>query len=370
MAESEPRVLVDVFVAGEDGYHTYRIPAVVMAANGDLLAFAEGRVHGSGDAGDIDMVMKRSTNGGATWGDLQVVGDFGDGGFANPAPVVDAASGDVLLLAVLEEAGSHEADIRNSRGGGRVPCAVRSSDHGETWGEVVSLAETCDRADWRWYATGPCHAIQLQRGEHAGRLVVPANFSQAGGGGNDYLGAHALLSDDGGATWRIGAVDNTHIGENEFNPNESTVVELSDGRLLFNTRDQGGTSRATRGVTVSEDGGASFVSPYAPEEALVAPVCQASLLGVDTEAGRLLVFSAPGVWDARRRMHLRVSADDGATWRDGPVLYEAAAAYSDMVALDADTIGCLFEADGYRRIVFTPVALTELAGDNEPVPQP
>jgi len=350
----------DVFTGGEAGYHTFRIPAIVRAANGDLLAFAEGRVDGGGDSGNIDLVMKRSVDGGATWGPVQRVADNDDGCIGNPAPVVDRASGDVVLLAVQQPAGAHEGDIRNDRGGYRDPYVLRSTDHGHTWSDPESLAETCDREDWRWYATGPCHGIQLRHGEHAGRMVVPANFSVIGGGGNDRLGAHALISDDAGHTWRIGAVDGTHVGDNNLNPNESTVVELAGGRLMFNCRDQGGASHATRAVAYSDDGGATFAGSYTAEDGLVGPVCQAALLGVDTAAGRIILYSGPGVWDSRQRMQIRYSADAGETWRDGPVLHAGSAAYSDLVEVEPGTIGCLYEADGYSRITFTRVPLSAL----------
>ncbi len=363
---SIPFQTTDVFIAGEDGYHTYRIPAVVAAANGDLLAFAEGRVNGRGDAGNIDLVMKRSTDGGRTWGDLQVIAEDGTNTVGNPAPVVDRATGDVLLLVVKKPGDAHEGDIRNDQGGYCDPYLLRSIDHGATWTGPVSLAETCDRDDWRWYATGPCHAIQLRHGDHAGRLVVPANFSRVGSGGNDHLGAHALLSDDGGHTWRIGAVDASYIGDNTLNPNESTVAELADGRLMFNCRDQHGTSRATRAVTFSDDGGETFTGPYTADERLVAPVCQASLLTVDQQdGGQLIVFSGASEWDSRSQMQLRVSADAGRTWHDGPVLHAGSAAYSDLVALAPETIGCLFEADNYGRIVFTRVPVASVSADLE-----
>lgn len=353
----------DVFVRGESGYHSFRIPAVVTATNGDVLAFAEGRVNGLSDWGNIDLVMKRSTDGGATWSELQVIADNGDGCFGNPAPVVDRRNGHVLMLAVRQPAGVHEGMIRSGQAGYRDPYVLRSRDHGRTWSEPESLVATCDREEWRWYATGPCHGIQLQYGEHAGRLIIPANFSLHGGKGNERLGAHAIYSDDGGATWQIGAVDATHVGKTELNPNESTVVELADGRLMFNCRDQDGTSRATRAVTFSDDGGETFNSPYEPEERMVAPICQASLLGVDTEAGRVIIFSGPSQWSKREKLQLRYSTDAGQTWLDGPVLHAGSAAYSDVVEIKPGIIGCLYEADGYMRIRFARLPLTQVLAD-------
>lgn len=350
--------LIDVFRAGEDGYHTFRIPTIIRAANGDLLAIAEGRVSGQSDAGNIDLVMKRSTDGGLTWGQLTRIGDFGEGTIGNPAPVLDADSGDIIILAVLQPEGVHEGHIRNGHGY-RDPCIIRSSDHGVTWSEPVSLVETADREDWRWYATGPCHGIQLRHGPHAGRLVVPANFSTDDGAGNNQLGAHALLSDDAGHTWRIGAVDDSYVGNDHINPNESAVVELADGTLLFNTRDQGGSSRATRASTLSKDGGESFEAPYAPVDDLVTPVCQGALLSIEQEGRQVIIYSGPGVWNARELMKLRYSTDQGESWQDGPVLYDGSSAYSDMVNLAGSTIGCLFEIDSYQRIVFTTVNLEE-----------
>ena len=63
----------DVFVAGEGAYHTYRIPSVIATPKGALLAFAEGRRSGGGDAGDIDVVLRRSTDGGRSWSPMQVI---------------------------------------------------------------------------------------------------------------------------------------------------------------------------------------------------------------------------------------------------------------------------------------------------------
>lgn len=375
--------LVEVFREGEDDYASFRIPALVRAADGALLAFAEGRVHGRGDSGDIDLVMKRSVDGGRTWGELSLVADHGEGCIGNPTPVVERHSGHVVLLATMQPPGCHESEIRAGKAGSRFPCVLRSEDHGRTWSEPVSLEASCDRAEWRWYATGPCHAIQLRHGEHAGRLVVPANHSTDGGGANAYLSAHALLSDDGGRSWRIGAVDAHEVASNAVNPNESTVAELADGRLIFHCRNHGSDAGPNRLVAYSDDGGESFTAPYRPEPQLVAPVCQGALLAVavpasepsaddgaddGADAGRaepLLLFSGPGHPSQRTGLRIRLSTDAGRTWRDGPLLHAGGSAYSDLVDLGAGgadecRVGCLFEADGYARIVFSTFDAAQL----------
>ena len=227
-----------VFQSGSDGYKVFRIPAVVQAMNGDLLSFCEARQ--GGDASEIDLVMKRSTDGGKTWGELQVVqesDDFlksypdktADITIGNPAPVVDLLSptsaGRILMPFTLE----------NDR-----VFVTHSDDHGATWSTPKEITSDVKKEKWGWYATGPVHSIQIQRGPHRGRLVVPCDHRVGEDGKDDgQLGAHAIISDDHGQTWRLGAVDQTY--EDGLNANETTVVELADGSLYFNTRDQNGS---------------------------------------------------------------------------------------------------------------------------------
>src|SRR5436853_2190162 len=87
----------DVFVAGQGGYHTYRIPAMVVATNGAVLAFCEGRKAGVGDSGKIDLLLKRSLDGGTTWGPMAVVREDAGNVCGNPAPVVDQVTGEIFL---------------------------------------------------------------------------------------------------------------------------------------------------------------------------------------------------------------------------------------------------------------------------------
>jgi hypothetical protein len=342
---------VTVFESGDHGYHTFRIPAIVQAANGDLLAFAEGRRHSSSDSGDIDLVMRRSRDGGQTWQPLQLIADNERGVYGNPSPIVDQASGAVLLLTVRQDPDCHESQIRSGEKGGRTPCVMRSDDHGKSWSEPESLYKSADRKEWAWYATGPCHAIQLKHGRHAGRIVIPANHSVLKlGAGNQALGAHLLLSDDLGSTWRIGAVANGHLGDNLINPSETAVTELADGRLYLNTRDQHGSSKSTRAHTWSTDGGETLRPVFHEVDSLPAPVCQAALLTV----GNHLLFSAPSHPSQRQRLAIRSSNDGGVSWKEAVLVDPGFAAYSDLVQMADDQFGVLYEVNGYGAIRFTP----------------
>ncbi|SDU78077.1 sialidase family protein [Jiangella alkaliphila] len=360
VAEPAPERAVDqttVFDRGQDGYHTFRIPAVVQAADGTLLAFAEGRINSPGDDGDIDLVLKRSADGGVTWGPLQVVVDGGGNKFGNPVPILDERTGRVVLNVTRTGGDVSGDDIRCGRADAeqtRRSFVLYSDDHGASWSAPVEITADVKPADWRHFVGGPGHGIQITQGEHAGRLVIPGNHSAAPPPGSGLsctddrlFGAHSLYSDDGGTTWHLGGVDTTPEGV--VNPNENTVVELSDGSLYFNARDQNGTSVGARASTTSADGGASFDAPYQEIPDLVAPVVQGSILALSREADRRerLVFAAPGHPTSRENLTLWSSFDDAGSWVRGPVVYEGPAGYSDIVQIDghgrARMLGVLYE---------------------------
>lgn len=354
-----------VFESGTEGYDTFRIPAIIRSDEGTLLAFAEGRVAGGGDTGDIDLVLRRSSDGGRTWGSLQVVGDNGVNVFGNPTPVVDPATGDIVLLSTHNAGDASEAEIMRGEVTAEQSRRVfvqRSTDDGVSWSEPVDITADTKLPQWRWYATGPLHAIALEHGEHAGRLVAPANHSTSPAPGSSdtgqeakYYGAHSLYSDDGGLSWQIGGIDTPLNGV--LNPNENTVTELADGTLYFNARDQNGSSVGTRGSTTSSDGGESFDAPYQLVEGLVTPVVQGSVLRLPREDDRL-VYSGPADPSARRDLTLRYSFDAGATWRDGLTLHDGPAAYSDLVDANRRTLGVLYEngdSGTYERITYASV---------------
>src|SRR5688572_4491882 len=101
----------EIFAAGQNGYHTYRIPSLIASKPGTLLAFCEGRKNSASDAGDIDVLMKRSTDNGKTWSEHRVLWDDGTNTCGNPCPVVDQETGTIWLLLTHNLGTDREASI-------------------------------------------------------------------------------------------------------------------------------------------------------------------------------------------------------------------------------------------------------------------
>ncbi|GHG92332.1 sialidase family protein [Streptomyces lanatus] len=357
--------------SGEDGYDTYRIPATITTPRGTVLAFAEGRHDGAGDTGDIDVVLRRSLDGGCTWGPVAVVAE-GDGDTrGNPAPVVDPRTGAVVLVTSYNSGDVTEAQIMRGEVTAEQSRRVfvqRSADDGRSFTSPRDVTGDVKPPNWRWYATGPGHAIALRHGKHAGRLVVPSNHSVAPPSGSSdtgqeakYYGAHAIYSDDGGHTWRTGFVDRTYDGYS--NANESTAAELPDGRVYFNSRDQLGTSAGNRVDSVSSDGAQTLDRPYTVQPSLnEVPVVEGSVLQLPAP-GAPLLFSGPSVPTARQSMAIWRSTDGGATFKKALTLSDHRAAYSDLVPLGRRTAGILYEtgeSGTYETIEFRRIPVTDL----------
>ncbi len=325
---------VDVFVSGQDGYHTYRIPAVIRAPNGDLLAFCEGRKSAGGDSGDIDLLMKRSRDGGRTWGAAQVIWDDAGNTCGNPCPVLDASTGTLWLLLTHNLGTDRERDIAaRTAQGTRTVWVTHSTDQGATWTPPTAITATTKDPAWTWYATGPGVGIQIQHGPHAGRLVIPCDHNYDDAGLKKHVsGSHPIYSDDHGATWKIGGLIRPLV-------NECQVAELFDGRgtLLMNMRSN--HRRNVRAQATSSDGGATWTN-LTDAPPLLEPVCQASL--IRHEGAHLLLFSNPAA-KTRVQLTVRASGDNGGTWRTLAVLHPGPSAYSCLVALGSDEAGCLYE---------------------------
>ena len=337
-----------LFISGQDGYHTYRIPSLIVTTKGTLLAFCEGRKKDSGDSGDIDLLLKRSFDGGKTWTKAQVVWDDGANTCGNPCPVVDSRTGTVWLL-LTHNLGSDTEDriVNGTSKGTRTAWVTRSDDDGATWARPVEITRDVKKSDWTWYATGPGVGIQLKNG----RLVVPCNNQIAS---SKIQQAHVILSDDGGKTWKLGGVVGPQC-------DEAQVVELRDGRLMLNIRSYRGTNR--RLVAFSKDGGETF-SDLIEDRELIEPVCQGSILRYPGDQGGIL-FSNPAS-TKRERMTVRFSRDEGKTWPRARVLHEGPSAYSCLAVLSDGAIACLYECGAKNAYETITWARLVSAGLTEP----
>lgn len=341
---------VPVFVSGQDGYRTFRIPAIIKAGNGDLLAFCEGRVNGINDFGNIQIVMKRSTDKGKTWSALSIVASNDTLQAGNSAPVLDATDpaypqGRVFLFFCTGD--KTEGELRKGIGTREVWYKT-STDNGHTWSAPVNITSQVKPKGWRTYANTPGHAIQFPDGPFKGRIYIAANHSEGDPQPHfaDYK-AHGYYTDDHGKTF--------HLGEDVPFPggNECMAAPLTGGRIMLNIRNQKGHPRA-RIVAISSDGGSRWDTTYV-DNRLPDPVCQGSIL----KTGSVLAFCNPADTAERDNLLLHLSFDEGKTWsRTIPVdtiRQKDHAAYSDLVELGAHRIGVLYERDGYKTISFIPI---------------
>jgi sialidase-1 len=366
---------VPVFISGTEGYRAYRIPAILRLSGKTLLAFAEGRVNGPSDWGNIDIVMKRSTDGGRTWSPLQVVVDDDTLQVCNPAPVMDrtdpAYPGGRLFL-FYNTGNVPEREIYKGKGV-KLSWYTTSSDGGKTWSAPVNITSQVDKLnkpeldpswnhpeDWRYYANTPGHAIQLEGAPYRGRLFVAANHTQGPPlphGGSGF--AHGYYTDDHGRTFHLG----NSIGLS--GSNESTAVELSGGRVLMNSRNGGGPKY--RIEAFSPDGGMTWDTTYLDFQ-LPDPGCEGSVVQAGRHMGRpVIAFCNEASQHKRDSLTLSISWDEGRTWAKRLLVDHCGAgtpgstpvrdysAYSDIIYLGGKKVGILYEKGHYGRIVFKVV---------------
>lgn len=361
-----------VFQSGQDGHKIYRIPAIIAAPNGDLLAFCEGRVHGENDFGDINIVQKRSKDGGKTWSTLQTLVDYDHLQAGNPAPVVDLLdprfpAGRIFLF--YNTGNNHENEVRKGNGL-REAWYITSTDNGHTWSAAVNITLQVHRPrqplvnaayhfeeDWRSYANTPGHAVQFKTGKYRGRLFIAANHSAGDPqpASTDYQ-AHGYYSDDHGNTFRIS--ENIPVAGS----NEAMAATLEPNRLLMTIRNQKGEPRY-RIMASSPDGGHTWDNTYF-DSTLTDAICQGSIINLGTRNGKDILAVCNATDTSRRdNLVLRISYTGGTRWQRAIVIAKAPAdfkgddyaAYSDLVKMPQQFIGVLFEKMDYSKIVFTRV---------------
>jgi sialidase-1 len=347
----------DLFAAGADGYALYRIPGIIVTKKGTVLAYCEARKDAKGDWGPIDIVMRRSTDGGKSWLPRQTVvhveGDLpvnpvaaaqnldkpGDNTANNPVAFA-ARDGSVHLLYCLEYARCFH---------------IRSDDEGATWSEPMDITAAFEafrsEYDWKVIATGPAHGIQLR----TGRLIVPVWMSLGTGGHAHRPSVTAVIfSDDQGKTWQRGGIAIPDTPEWVY-PNETVIVETTVGTVMINARSESKNHR--RLINLSRDGGVTWAKPRF-DEALLEPICMGSIVRYskrpEAEKNRILFANphnldrldgkaAEGKSRDRRNLSVKVSYDEGKTWKHNKTLESGYGAYSDLAVLPNGDALCLYE---------------------------
>lgn len=326
---------VDVFVSGRMDqsaiYDTYRIPAICRTKKGTLLAFAEGR-NSVSDQSSNALVIRRRPNMAKAWTPLQVVATDAPHALNNPC-LLPTSSGRVWLIYQRYPAGLNEGSVKPglSRETSCLTFLKYSDDDGKSWSQPREVSAILNGEAIRSVASGPGIGIELQRGPHRGRLLFPFNQRDASG-----WTTFGFYSDDKGETWKRGPAAPKAPGTN---PNEAQCVELADGSVLMNARNQAAGRFRLQGK--SADGGRTW-STMQPVPDLPDPVCMGSVLRVSFSPD-LIALSNPTDTKTRVQGGLRFSRDGGETWSK-PVTIEAGSfAYSCLVPAGKDRIGVLYE---------------------------
>lgn len=324
---------------GESGYTAFRVVAMVVSQHETILAFTEGRQTSWRDDGAMDdIVLKRSIDGGKTWGPLIVVAEDGQNSCKDPVPVV-LPSGRIILIYQLAPYTRHQTERVN-----REVHMVYSDDDGLTWSKSHDITGMIYPDDRRWSGTGPGHGLVKELEPHKGRIIIPARISPS---------SHIIYSDDDGQTWHRGSsvpMERT---------NEATAVELSNGDIMLNSRirDENNPDVSPyRVVSISSDGGETWDEIYVDKTLVEPEGCQASLLkhSMNEETGKYnILFTNPHSSRFRVRVHgsIKLSPDDGRTWAkmykySDP--YPRYSGYSDIQVInEGGDIGILWESGAH-----------------------
>jgi sialidase-1 len=336
--------------AGPDGPTLlHRIPAVLPLPGGPLLAFAELRPT-LADNGTNDLVVSTSSDAGATWTAPRVVADLPGRSLNNPCAVHVARSphaGRTLVVFQSYPTGCGEACVQPGVTGERIcqTLVIHSDDHGTTWSAPRDITAGTKRPTGvTSVASGPGVGIQLARGAHAGRILIPFNE-----GPYNAWRVYAAWSDDGGDTWTFGepAPDGS-----PGRGNEVQAVERPDGSILMVSRQFGGGGQ--RKSTVSRDGGATW-SPLMPVADLPDPSCMGGLAERTIAGWQVIICTGPGSTTARVDGTLWASFDGGGSWPASVRIADGPFAYSVPAFLDDRRVGVLYEVDRTGTIAFTVV---------------
>ena len=326
----------------------YRIPALITAPNGDLIAAIDERVPSCNDlrgSDDINIVIRRSTNNGKTWGPIETVRDFPLGQSASdPSMIVDKITKEIFLFYNFMNLDT-EKDIYYLH-------VMKSSDNGKTWSKPEDITSQIAKPEWhkdfKFITSG--RGIQTSTGK---LLHCMANLNS---------GMHVFGSDDHGKTWFF--ID-TPIAPAD----ESKIIELIDGTWMINAR---ANKKSLRYIHTSTDGGKTWLTKA--DSTLIDPGCNASIIRYtsvkDGFKKNRLLFSNAKTIKGRTNLNVRVSYDEGETWTEGKTIYKGPSAYSSLTILKNGDIGVFFEKDEYTKNEYVQFSLKWLTDKKDRYKRP
>ena len=338
----------------DDGVHTYRIPGLVTTNNGTLIAVYDIRRNSSTDLqGDINIGMSRSTNGGQTWEPMKVIMDMGtwgglseeENGIGDPSVLVDRNNNQIWVAGVWAHGHKNKRNWTESKPGldpsqTSQLMLVKSMDDGISWSEPINITSQIKKEEWQLLLQGPGKGITLVDGT----LVFPAQYKD-----KDHIPHSTIIwSSDRGLTWNIG-------NSAKSNTTESQVIQLEDGSLMLNMRDNRNRDDKSdgngRSVAITSDLGKTWIENKSSKGVLIEPVCMASIIkenfAINDISQKLVLFSNPASKYQRKNIRIRLSFDDGKSW---PVKYttlldeNVGRGYSCMTKIDEQHIGILYES--------------------------
>lgn len=349
---------------GENGFANYRITALAVTNEGDILASYDGRPTAKDSPGPNSILQRRSTDGGITWEEQTLIQqgktEVPIVGYSDPSYIVDRETGDIFNFHVK----SFDRGFINSQPGvdpnnrNVIQAEVSvSRDNGHTWEHDVITSDITSDPGWRSRFAASGQGIQLKYGEHAGRLIQQYTIINGAG---DFQ-AVSVYSDDHGQNWQAGEPVGVGMDENK-------TVELSDGRVMLNSRDS--KRSGYRKVAISEDGGITY-GPVTVDRELPDPANNASIVRAYPNAregsanAKVLLFSnaASNIPGQRVNGTIRMSFDDGKTWPASKVFQPEGMSYSTLATLPNGDIGLLYEPEaGFGGIRYAAFNLAWLGG--------